>query len=425
MVPPKSSGNARRVQDDVDAPPEPPSNPPAPEPAISDLVRLMLRFQEQLDAMQGRLDQSAAPSRTPTPHPSDDTPPGDPPVAPVTPKPVNSAPDAKVAAPNRFSGKSSEFLNFMMQCELTFEMRPNTYPPDDPEKRVLFIISNLDGNALRWARDIFQNRAHPYRRNYEAFRQALYDMYEDRSFLIRAEDRLATLRQMKSASQYAVEFQSAAAPLDYGNNALCGMFYKGLKPDVKRSLIIQGRAARLPDLISQAITLDQQLHYAHIEEKRLAADAKPHSDAKSHYNSKPGSTKSPDKPERRFDNSDRKKPRHDNQPPRRYPSLSPEERERYKRERRCFRCGRQGHMHNECPKNPRPENVHAFEPWPATPPTPATPLSRPLYEPSMRRPNPIYPSHVPVPAHAPVPAPPVTSDPQLNWTSLARERSEL
>ena len=54
--------------------------------------------------------------------------------------------DSKLPPPSEFSGKISEFHNFMAQCTLTFTMCPNTYSTD--EKKVLFIISLLCGNAL-------------------------------------------------------------------------------------------------------------------------------------------------------------------------------------------------------------------------------------------------------------------------------------
>ena len=67
--------------------------------------------------------------------------------------------EPKVGKPNKFSGKHSEFLSFMTQCEAIFKMCPNSYPND--EYKVLFIITNLDGSALRWAQDVFARDDHP------------------------------------------------------------------------------------------------------------------------------------------------------------------------------------------------------------------------------------------------------------------------
>jgi hypothetical protein len=262
------------------------------------LEGLEQRFEQRFAALEARLERrnlESSNDSTPlreTPHPApprESTTPREstPPPSEVTPQPQReSTPprqytpsipiqgiELKTVHPSRFSGKNSEFLNFMMQCEVTFEMYPNTYPTD--ELKVLFIINNLDGNALRWARDIFGDPVHPLRSNYAAFRQALYDMYDDHSYQIKAEEQLTSLRQTKSASAYAVEFQTLAAPLNYNDNALCGFFYQGLKPEVKMAIITQGRATNLSSLIVQAIQFDQHQHQLQNDDKQSYARNRP------------------------------------------------------------------------------------------------------------------------------------------------------
>src|SRR5436190_17464156 len=53
--------------------------------------------------------------------------------------PVHERKDPKIPSPPEFSGKVSEFRNFMAQCTLTFHICPNTYVTD--AQKVLFIIS--------------------------------------------------------------------------------------------------------------------------------------------------------------------------------------------------------------------------------------------------------------------------------------------
>src|SRR5438046_7156991 len=45
--------------------------------------------------------------------------------------PAQARRDPKIPKPPEFSGKVSEFRNFMSQCTLTFHMCPNTYVTDE------------------------------------------------------------------------------------------------------------------------------------------------------------------------------------------------------------------------------------------------------------------------------------------------------
>jgi Retrotransposon gag protein len=180
--------------------------------------------------------------------------------------PVQARRDPKIPSPPEFSGKVSEFRNFMAQCTLTFHMCPNTYVTD--EQKVLFIISLLRGPALTWARDIPEQSDHHLRNDYTEFKKALSNLYLDRNLKAACEDKLSHLRQTKSAAAYAVEFQSTVAPLGLNNDAECLFFYLGLKPDIKDDLATVGRATTLNALIDQAVGIDQRKHQRRLEEKK-------------------------------------------------------------------------------------------------------------------------------------------------------------
>src|SRR5438045_5796501 len=146
----------------------------------------------------------------------------------------------------------------MTQCEINFLICPKTYAKD--ESKVLFIIMNLKDPALQWAHQIFTNPKHPYRQNYEAFSKALYSLYDNHTYHQDAEDRLLSLKQMKSTTTYAVEFQTLSAPLDWNDKALCSLFFKNLKPMVKNSIMQQGHVTTFEALCDQAIHFDQFQH---------------------------------------------------------------------------------------------------------------------------------------------------------------------
>src|SRR5205809_3544899 len=117
MVPPKSATS--RSQD--------PRNDDSDTPAILDPNReLLQQLAEQLATANAHIAALEAEHQQP---PADHTP-----------------KDSKLPPPSEFSGKISEFRNFMAQCTLTLTMCPNTYTTD--EKKVLFVISLLRSNAL-------------------------------------------------------------------------------------------------------------------------------------------------------------------------------------------------------------------------------------------------------------------------------------
>src|SRR5438477_1021437 len=92
-------------------------------------------------------------------------------------QPAGLPKDPKLAPPSEFSGKISEFRNFMAQCTLTFTMCPNTYSTD--ERRFLFVVSLLHGSALSWAKEIAENENHLLRNDYTAFKTAMSNVYLD------------------------------------------------------------------------------------------------------------------------------------------------------------------------------------------------------------------------------------------------------
>src|SRR5436190_13521591 len=148
MAPPKSATS--RSQD--------PRNDDSDTPATPDPNReLLQQLAEQLATANARIAALEAERQQP---PADRTP-----------------KDPKLTPPPEFSGKISEFRNFITQCTLTFTMCPNTYSTD--EKKVLFIISLLSGNALSWAREIAENEIHLLR---TAFKTAMSNIYQDQNY---------------------------------------------------------------------------------------------------------------------------------------------------------------------------------------------------------------------------------------------------
>ena len=185
-----------------------------------------------------------------------------------------------------------------------------------------------------------------------------------------AEDKLLSLKQKKSASAFAVEFQTLAAALKYNDDALCGMFFKGLKPTVRTAIMQQGRAKTFDALRDQAIHFDQHQHRMRLEEEK---------ETKTNPRSQSG------------EKGTMQKPTHETR--RKGFPISTEEYERRKANRLCFRCGEAGHSSRNCKKKPRPDAAevapkeHMNNVFNMTPNPPYSPVPR------THQPTPITPSN--------------------------------
>src|SRR5437773_2864622 len=248
--------------------------------------------------------------------------------------------DPKLTPPPEFSGKISEYRNFIAQCTLTFTMCPNTYNND--EKKVLFVISRLRGTALSWAREIAESENHPLCTHYLAFKTAMSDIYLDQNYRELCETKLNALRQTKSAAAYSVEFATLSAPLSLNDEALCLNFYRGLHDDVKDRMAIVGRASTYDTLVKQAISIDQRSHQRRLESKSESGSSNGSNKSRSPTNTRnasnpPKSNSAPSNPSaKRFES----KPRG---------PLSEEEKARRKRLNLCTYCADPKHSVADCP----------------------------------------------------------------------------
>jgi len=276
--------------------------------------------------------------------------------------------DPKVEPPPEFSGKISEFPNFMAACSLVFTLCPNTYSTH--ERKVLFVISRLRGMAMSWARTIAEDPNHPYRKDYPAFKTALSNLYSDRNLRARNEDKLSHLVQTKSAATYAAEFQSLVDPLDLDDNSKCLLFHKGLKPGIKDTIANVGRAATFTLLLDQAISIDQRKHQRELEEKKSSSSGPKSSTTSQPSSTKAGVSAAEDRNPhftRSRNQPESSQPRGQKRPAPKGP-ISQQEKSRRIAEGLCLYCGESGHMRFNCPKKSKTESIAIVGRYQAPPP---------------------------------------------------------
>lgn len=178
-------------------------------------------------------------------------------------------PNVKLGPPPTFDGTRPEELpGFLMQLRTRFKLQRKDFGTE--AAKVLFAGACLRGKALEW----FENTQDDYLKkvrnerqpetthvfnafaNFEEEIAKVFGIYDKRA---KAETALNSLKQLKSAVDYASRFRQLAFRVHWGPDALKRRFYDGLKEDVKDELIKTDRDKRtLDEYMGDAIAIDNR-----------------------------------------------------------------------------------------------------------------------------------------------------------------------
>ena len=154
------------------------------------------------------------------------------------PAPTSTAKPFRHSSPPEFSGKRSEYSDFVGQLDLYFLLNERTFPSD--RQRVLFAVSRLRGMAYKWAEPKVKEykmggaTVVPWMEDYGLFVAELEKIYGDGNLVATAERQILVLKQTHGVQAYVTAFQTVAARLQsWGNSALASHFYVGLKNSIK------------------------------------------------------------------------------------------------------------------------------------------------------------------------------------------------
>jgi hypothetical protein len=130
----------------------------------------------------------------------------------------------------------------LVACNLHFQDRPYAFPDD--EKKILFILSYLDGPAMSWFEPGLMdptNSAH-WMWNFEVFINELEVNFSPHDPVGDAESSLTNLTMGEDSCivKYNVEFWKLVARLDWNKSALTARYFSGLLLQI-RVEILQGR----------------------------------------------------------------------------------------------------------------------------------------------------------------------------------------
>ncbi|KAK3535066.1 hypothetical protein QTP70_003030 [Hemibagrus guttatus] len=152
-------------------------------------------------------------------------------TATSTSPPVIASP---VATPAPFSGSAEDCNGFLLQCSLALEMQPHLYAND--RAKVAFIISHLDGKALRWAEPIWTQN-NPIVTSLPNFVEHFKEVFGKPAWDSLIGERLCRLKQgVMSISDYALQFRTLAAASGWKEQALITTYHQGLDPRIRLHL---------------------------------------------------------------------------------------------------------------------------------------------------------------------------------------------
>jgi hypothetical protein len=184
---------------------------------------------------------------------------------------------AKLDAPTKYGGEKEGLAGFLTQVKAYLQYYPDKFR--DEAAKVTFVASRLEGKALRWfeptMKDRLDNQDEDDREDfttkvfgqYAEFEKEILKVFGDTDEKLHAQERLARLRQTKSASAYATIFRQDSLRAEINDEGLMQLFYDGLKEEVKDELYKVDRPDNLDGYIAMAIRIDDR-QYARKQQRQ-------------------------------------------------------------------------------------------------------------------------------------------------------------
>ena len=251
------------------------------------------------------------------------------------------SPTIRLASPEKFSGDSGNCRPFLVQCDLHFKHQPAAFPTD--QAKVAFIVSHLTGRAEAWATAEW-SRCSPVCQSVRLFLDTMSKIFDQTSPGRESARALVNIKQrQRRVADYAIDFRTLAAESWWNSAALFDAFLHGLADPIKDQLAPLQLPEDLDSLIAMAIRVDQRLADRQREKGRNTVSTPPFRRElpREYYtwqrNSQTSSPERPALPIAAEEQMQLGRAR-----------LTPEERQRRLRERRCFYCGQQGHVSAAC-----------------------------------------------------------------------------
>jgi hypothetical protein len=265
--------------------------------------------------------------------------------------------------PEAFFGNRAGLEYFILQMD-TYIMANNDKYKTSKEK-ILLVLTHLKGPALNWIKVPLKNFLSGYSENWDArtkelfgytndegkyyfsydkLKEGLEKAFGDMNETRKAERALHALKQYKSVQSYTQVFQDITSSLEWDDEPLMDVYYRGLKDRVKDDIAKGERPNTLEGLILMATRIDDR-HYERFLEKKGQGGWHP-SFRKNHYKDKRPYAP-PQQPRSNFQSYGRTQyfdPMEIDATKRHPFKRGPPRRQGTK----CFNCNKNGHMARNC-----------------------------------------------------------------------------
>jgi hypothetical protein len=253
----------------------------------------------------------------------------------------------RLNSPEIYNGeRGQKALTFINHCEMIFNNAPNQFVLN--VTRVQYVASFTSDGARSWVEPIIQAAPpHALMANWATFKTAFERIFATHNRAERAARDLNRLRQgTMDAAQYTTEFDRLANLTNFGDDDKRFRYRWGLRELVRSKMAGNGqRYATLADLQAAAIQIDTDLRDWDVERREIhgnSGPSRPTQRAPPPRN--PAGQYTPVVVENNITTRDPDAMEVDAL----HPAITDNDKQRYMKEGRCFKCGRRGHRSNMC-----------------------------------------------------------------------------
>jgi hypothetical protein len=168
--------------------------------------------------------------------------------------------DPKINSPSPFKGNKAEAEEFILKCQSIFDICTRTYP--DNKTKLAFVFNLLQGDAYQWIKPalLTKEKKPAWVTTWEDFKIEFFKYFADSDVKEVSRQKLKSLKQSGSVTNYATDFKKYALYLDCTDETLRQSFFDGLKTDVQDKLLSPQRFTSFTELVDSAIEWDNLLY---------------------------------------------------------------------------------------------------------------------------------------------------------------------
>ena len=271
---------------------------------------------------------------------------------------VHPGKEPKISSPPPFSGRKDEALEFLLKCDMVFDIQPHSYATT--KSKIAFVTNLLKDEAYRWVMPFLTQPLidqPEWIHNWALFKDEFKKSFGDTNIIETSRQKLKVLKQTKAATSYATEFRRLAAYLNWGDEALRHPFFDGLKEDVKDKILTPNNFTTLNELIDTSVVWDNLLYERRKGPTTFSVRSSTSRIDTPFQRSRPFTTRFQASPTSTSTSWSGPVPMEIDAVRPRFTPLTPEERKHRMDNNLCLYCGKAGHTASDChaKAKPRPQ----------------------------------------------------------------------